>query len=207
MPIDAEHLRQHYASLSDEELIELDRNDLTEVAQKCYDREIERRGLSTDESDSIDEDKAAMDRWVEAGDDVEDETSDEDEEPFVACAFSDYRGGSSAADAAEAHAALQAAGIPSRIEVVEVEPEPVNPVPRTEYQVIVPSGLSLQATSVLDKEIFNPKNEADWKTHFEALTDEQLLRLNADAICAGYLDRAARLKKAYNDEVRRRKIS
>jgi hypothetical protein len=205
MPIDAEHLRQHYASLSDEDLLELDRNDLTAVAQKCYDREVERRGLSLAESESAEEGKAqeAMERWVEAGED--DEASDD--EPFVACTFTDYRGGSSAADAGEAHAALQAAGIPSRIEVIEVEPEPVDPRPRTEYQVIVPSGLSLQATSVLDKEVFNPKNEADWKTHFEALSDDQLLRLNADAICAGYLDRAARLKKAYNDEVRRRKLS
>jgi hypothetical protein len=203
MPIDAEHLRQHYASLSDEELVGIDRHDLTEVAQKCYDREIEGRGLSSADSEIMQEDQAAMDRWVEAGDDVEDETSDE--EPFVACAFTDYRGGSSAADAAEALAALQAARIPSRIELREIESEPVDPRPRTEYQVIVPSGLSLQATSVLDKEIFNPKTEADWKTHFEALSDEQLLRLNADAICAGYLDRAARLRKAYNDEVRRRK--
>jgi hypothetical protein len=205
MAIDAEHLRQHYASLSDEELAGLDRNDLTAVAQKCYDREVDRRGLSPVDTASVEEDAAAMERWEEGGDDVDDEHPDE--EPFVACAFTDYRGGSSAADAAEAHAALQAAGIPSRIEVNEIESEPVNPGPRTEYQVIVPGALSLQATSVLDKAIFNPKTEADWKTHFEALSDEQLLRLNADALCAGYLDRAARLKKAYTDEVRRRKIS
>jgi len=38
------------------------------------------------------------------------------------------------------------------------------------------------------------------------LTDEQLLQLNEDDICAGLLDRAERLRKAYADEHRSRQL-
>ncbi len=43
MPVDLEYLRRHYASLSDEALLELDRSELVETAQKCYDEELARR--------------------------------------------------------------------------------------------------------------------------------------------------------------------
>jgi hypothetical protein len=199
MPIDVEHLRQHYASLSEEEFDELDRNDLTEVAQKCYDHELERRGFRRSREETAD---AARDRTPPPAE------PDEfpDEEPFVACAFREDRGLESAQNASEASAALQASGIPSRIELREVEEENTSQRHWTEYQVIVPNGMSLQAASVLDRDFFNIRTESDWKTHLESLSDEQLLRLDADAMCEGLLDRAARLKKAYNNEVQRRRL-
>ena len=46
MQIDLESLRRHYSSLSDEELLALNRDDLIEMAQKCWDEEVERRGLA-----------------------------------------------------------------------------------------------------------------------------------------------------------------
>jgi hypothetical protein len=203
MQIDTEHLRQRYASLSDDELIAIDRNELTEVAQYCYDREVERRGLSVQERDSIAEDDIAIEDWEENSPSVE----AGDDESFVACVFTEHSGESCAADAADARAALEAAGIPSRIETRLVESESTTRRRYMEYQVIVPSALTLHATSVLDKEVFNPKMESDWKTHLESLTDEQLQCLSADSICAGFLDRAARLKKVYINEVRRRNIT
>ncbi len=69
---------------------------------------------------------------------------------------------------------------------------------------MVPAPLTLKATSILDKEIFNPQLEADWRVHLESLTDTELADLNPDVICAGLLDRIGRLKRAYNDEVSRR---
>src|SRR5258708_1321005 len=45
MQIDAEDLRRYYASLPDEALLALDRTELSEMAQKCYDEELERREL------------------------------------------------------------------------------------------------------------------------------------------------------------------
>ena len=46
--------------------------------------------------------------------------------------------------------------------------------------------------------------EADWRTHFASMTDRELGALNSDVICAGLVDRIARLKRAYNDEISRR---
>jgi len=200
MPIDADHLRQRYASLSDEELIALDRNDLTDTAQQYYDEEMEQRGISVETSHAGDDDSDETTTW-EHGTLGEEEG---DDEGFIVCTFTDHRGVSSVGEAEEAYAALQAAGIPCRVETHTIESEPIPAESRTEHQVVVPSGFSLQATSVLDKDVFNPRMELDWKTHLESLTDEQLLLLNADVICAGLLDRAARLRKAYAAEVRRR---
>jgi hypothetical protein len=45
-----------------------------------------------------------------------------------------------------------------------------------------------------------------WRAHFELLSDEELRVLKFDAICAGLRDRLARLKRAYDDEVARRKV-
>ena len=203
MSIDADHLRQRYAALSDEELIALDRNELTQTARQCYDEEMEQRGISVDTLDANDDVSDETTTW-EHGTMGEEEEGDD--EGFIACTFTDHRGVSSIGEAEEAYAALQAAGIPCRVETHTIESEPVHAESQTEHRVIVPSGFSLQATSVLDKDVFNPRMELDWKTHLESLTDEQLLRLNAEVICAGLLDRAARLRKAYAAEVRRRNL-
>ena len=45
MPTDPEYLRHHYASLSDEARLDIDRAELIESAQKSYDDELERRKL------------------------------------------------------------------------------------------------------------------------------------------------------------------
>jgi hypothetical protein len=69
---------------------------------------------------------------------------------------------------------------------------------------MVPGALNLKATSILDKEVFNPQLESDWRIHFASLTDGELGALNPDVICAGLVDRIARLKRVYNDEISRR---
>src|SRR5258707_12144556 len=61
MQPDPEHLRQHYASLSDEALLEVDRTDLVEAARMIFDLEVARRKLvllqetRQGESDTLDE--------------------------------------------------------------------------------------------------------------------------------------------------------
>jgi hypothetical protein len=40
MAVDPEYLRRYYGSLSDEALMEIDRADLVEIAQNCYDHEV-----------------------------------------------------------------------------------------------------------------------------------------------------------------------
>ena len=195
MAIDIEQLRKHYASLTDEALLEIERDELTEAAQKCLNREIERRGLEV----APEEEETADDVDVEATNDE----FDADGETFMVTSFADY-GGSAAADAEDARRALEAAGIPSEIKVEEIAPEPPPREKRFERQVIVPAALGLVATSVLDKAIFNPKMEEDWKMHLSALSDDELQTMNADLLCAGFLDRAKRLRDAFTAEVKRR---
>jgi len=52
MQVDRQELSDYYGSLSDEELLELDRAELTEVAQKFYDSELEKRHLSADDTEA-----------------------------------------------------------------------------------------------------------------------------------------------------------
>ena len=47
MPVDRDYLREHYASLSDEALLEINREELVKTAQECYDDEVGQRGLDS----------------------------------------------------------------------------------------------------------------------------------------------------------------
>jgi hypothetical protein len=47
MKLDAAELRKQYASLSDDALLAVNRQDLVEVAQQIYDQEVESRGLGS----------------------------------------------------------------------------------------------------------------------------------------------------------------
>jgi hypothetical protein len=197
MEIDREALYRHYASLADEELLALDRDDLTELAQKCYDREIEKRGLAEAPSEPV--------QFDELSDGTPEGEPDWLETAAVACSFTAHPGAVVAPEAANACEALRAAGVPCQIH--EVRPDPADEdAPRfVDYQVMVPGALSLKATSILDKKIFNPQQEAEWRAHLAELSDEDLKVLTPAIICDGFLDRAARLKRAYEDEIARRK--
>ena len=200
MPIDVESLRRHYGSLSDEELLALNREELIEVAQKCYDEELERRGLDeARESATAPDEQEYEDASFETAVDA-----DWLQDAACACSFVSQPVGSAAADAENARTALQEAGIPCQVSAVEVAASTGDRPAQHEYRVMVPGALNLKATSILDKEVFNPQLEADWRMHFESLTDRELGALNPDVICAGLVDRIARLKRAYNDEVSRR---
>jgi pimeloyl-ACP methyl ester carboxylesterase len=86
--ITAEDLRRHYASLPDAELLALNRDDLTDFARPCYDREMARRGLKQTPS----------------------RASGQDDEPVLAATFGHVNA------ASLARSALQAAGIPCYLE-------------------------------------------------------------------------------------------
>ena len=49
MQIDPEDFKRHYAMLSDAALLEIDRDELVDVARACYDLELAERGLAADE--------------------------------------------------------------------------------------------------------------------------------------------------------------
>lgn len=214
MQINSQELHDYYAALSDEELLALDRTELTAAAQKFYDAELAKRGLTAEETKSPAEPRRSVAALPPAGDGDEDEDTldfdtgeDRDwlENAACAIAFTVYPGGSAASDAEAAREALLAAGIPCQISVSSQDP-PDAPQPRHEYRVMVPGVRNLEATSVLDTEIYNPKEEALWRAHFEALSDNDLRGLRFEAICAGLQDRLQRLKRAYDDEIARRRL-
>jgi len=200
LQIDLQRLRGHYAGLSDEELLALRRDDLTDAAQKCYDEELERRGLPEAEEGEM----------APSGADYEetpfDAAVDPDwlQEAVCACSFESYAGGSAASDAENARAVLQEGGIPCQISTAEIAAAGGDRPAQHAYRVMVPGPLNLKAASILDKEVFNPQLESDWRLHFESLTDGELGELNPDVICAGLFDRIVRLKRVYNDEITRR---
>ena len=50
MDINPQEFQSRYAALSDDGLLEIERNDLTEIAQQYYDAELRTRGLLTEEA-------------------------------------------------------------------------------------------------------------------------------------------------------------
>jgi hypothetical protein len=89
MNIDPQELEHHYASLSDEALQEVRRDDLVEIAQGCLDRELARRGLNPKDADE------------------EIDGAFTEEDPAVAVSNYTYPD-----EASEARDALEASGIP-----------------------------------------------------------------------------------------------
>ena len=52
MQIDPEDFKRHYAMLSDAALLEIDRDELVDVARACYDAELAERNLALDDPQS-----------------------------------------------------------------------------------------------------------------------------------------------------------
>jgi len=65
MPIDPDEFRRHYASLSDEGLLEIERDELVEIAQQCYDEELAQRGIDLhSEAETTPDESAIPGEWV-----------------------------------------------------------------------------------------------------------------------------------------------
>jgi hypothetical protein len=187
--VDTQQLRKQYASMTDEALIELDPVDLTPDAQESLNEELARRGLEEDLEEVALPGERPEPKWLDGG--------------FCVSTFTANISSDAAPQAAEACDALRAAGIESYILPYEFRGKLwVNPT--REFRVMVPGGKMLEATSVLDQKIFNPEIADDWRVHLETMSDEDFATIDRDVICAGFLDRAARLKQAYDDEHARR---
>ena len=183
--IDIEYLRRHYADLSDDALAEIAREDLVEAARRCYDEEAARR--RPERHGRADPPRSVKPMDFEEGG------------AACACVFSDHPGSHAAEDAAEARQVLAAAGLPCRVAREQGDPP--------EWRVLVPGARELEAMSILDCEIFNPRLETEWRAHFDDLPEDDLRRLDVEAMCAGLLDRVRRLRKAYEDAMRERRLS
>jgi hypothetical protein len=191
MQLDPEYLRQYYASLSDEALLAVDRADLVETAQMIFDLEVDRRklappqdtlhGLATIPRRPDPRDEEADDGEAE----VDGETHGAGEEPgwleeaAEVCSYAVQSATSHAPDAMNARDALEGAGIPCYLDLCEIPQETsLSPHGTHRWRLMVPGKLNLRASSVLECEISNPEFEAGWKTHLEALSDEELRAMN-----------------------------
>ena len=199
MQVDLEYLRRHYASLSDEELLALDRSELVETAQKCYDEEVVRRkpnGLTKP--------------LVQTADLESHLPGFENEPEWLADAgevFSQYEaaGVTTAPEIANARDALEAAGIPCYLDLSDPPEEkpPAQKTPRL-WRLMVPGNLNQRATSILERDIFNAEFEAEWKTHLEMLSDEELREMDPKIAFCGLFDRVERVTRAFDKEIARR---
>jgi hypothetical protein len=196
MEINLQELAQHYRNLSDEQLRSLDRDDLTREAQRFYDYEIKHRNLTEDDADSLYTPVGQNRSYEEHAD------SDWLESSACACSFTEYPGSNAAMMTEKALEALAAAGIPCQTDVVPDE-EDRN---RSLVNIMVPGASILHATSIVERDLFNDDYETEWTAHLESLSDRELLTLDPKLICAGMLDRIARIQKIYSREMQKRSL-
>ena len=199
MTTDTVYLRRHYASLSDEALLDVGQADLVEDAQRIYDEELAQRGLTRRETRGDDEPDGAASPAA-------DRKPDWLGTAAVALTFSAGPGQDSTSGALEARSALEAAGIPCYLSTVWVDPPPVSE-PREELRLMVPGNLNFEADSILEKEIYNREAEATWKTHLQTLSDEELRAMDLQLVFAGREDWIERVTRAYEDELAQREIT
>ena len=213
MKIDPVYLKRHYASLSDDALLALDRDDLVEAARQIYDAEITERGLDSDQPFDEMSDSTGDDPEFETTASGDAPAADTDvpewlEEASEVWSCVVYPGRGPAPEAADARAVLIEAGIPCHLELQEILPEETtNRELRHQWRLMVPGTLNLRATSELDREIFNEDFEAEWKAHLEGFSDAELRSMHPQVAFGGLFDKVERVTRAYNEELARRRMA
>jgi hypothetical protein len=215
MKPDPDYLRRLYADLSDLELLDIDRADLTDVARECYDQETARRPHLSGYSD--DDSNPREDSGFENEDDVGslpngELTAREDTDHLKPVWYDEgaevyssviYPGRENAKDAAEARDVLKEAGVPCFLEIVDdASQEGVSRTRR--WRLTVPGHLSLRANSVLETEIFNADFEEEWRVHLEQFSDSELEEMHPRVAFGGLFDRIERVNRLYRAEIERR---
>jgi Putative prokaryotic signal transducing protein len=150
--IDPEDFKRHYELLSDDALLEMDRDDLVDAARMYYDAELARRKLARLREPQHDDPDVPM------------KTEPPDAEAVVASfQYPDQL--------AEARDVLESAAIPFSIRAN-----------RYQYEVVVPRAFREQAEQKLRSQFLDPEDEVDYQHHFEELSDEELLGLKTEGL-------------------------
>jgi hypothetical protein len=203
MAVDPEFLRQQYASLSDEALEDIDREGLVPAAQKVYDDELRLRNAQA-EPEPRRSPAAAPKPHAGREQTADGEEPEWLEEAAEVYSVSEFQSGTSSQDAVNARDVLEAAGIPCYLDRAEIPEEQSVTPPSTRWSLLVPGDLNLEATSVLDRDIFNTDFEANWKSHLEHLSDEELEAMDPQAALCGIFDRVERVLNTFEAELERR---
>jgi hypothetical protein len=215
MKPDPDYLRRLYAHLSDLELLDTDRADLTETARECYDQELARRPHLSAYHDG--DSNHGEDSGFETEDDVgslpDGELNAREETDHLKPIWYEegaevystviYPGRESAREAAEARDVLRDANISCFLEIVD-DPSSDGVSPTRRWRLTAPGHLSLRATSVLEIEIFNADFEEQWRVHLEQFSDSELEEMHPRVAFGGLFDRIDRVTRLYKAELSRR---
>lgn len=196
MALDLEQLRRQYAAMTDGALLEVDPSELVDAARQCYQDELKSRNL-----------RGARPGIVSVVDDnvIEPWTDEAEPEwlPEALVAMADVPDRNGNVSVFEARLVLRKANIPCFVS----QRDPEKPGDPLSYDLMVQPGQHLLAMSILDRDFFNPQLVEDWQSHFEALSDEELMEMDADLLVAGMRDRIERLVRAYEDELLKRGLA
>ena len=187
----------------------MNRADLVEPAQKCWDDELHRRGLTPrrsaepfDQPDIIPRPQGIAEDGPQAQD-----KPDWLEEATEAFSLVDSDKTSIAHEISGVREALEAAGIPCYLELLETpENERVIAYSKHRWRLLVPGNLGLRAGSVLDRDIFNAEFDQRWKAHLQTLSDEEVRAMAPRVVFGGLFDRVERATRTYDAELARRGI-
>jgi hypothetical protein len=196
LAVDPEYLKRQYAAMPDEALLAMVPEDLTPVARGCFDAEILRRGLR-EKLDDVEVEEV----WDASASRFDEPEPDWMEDAQLACTFTEAPGKHVSPEVDAALDVLSQADIPCSIRVREDDP------PYKHYDVMVPAKDNYHAMAVLDKEIFNATVEAEYRMHFENLSNDEFLAIHPQALVAGMADRMERLLRVYKEERLRRELA
>ena len=158
---DAEDLRRQYAEYPDEFLLELNREDLTDVARACYDEELSRRGLAPLETEEE----------LPAEEDAQ--TEPEEERPDDAVVVDRFQNPD---ELAEARDALENAKIPCFIDSADLRRNRRDP-----FILKVPTSFQAQALAILHPETADPGSKLEPVASFPSTDEAETLRALLEA--------------------------
>jgi hypothetical protein len=180
MDVDADDFRQHYGALSDQALLRLNPDDLTDVARQCYQVELFHRGLKRAVPPKLAEPEQDEPQLVSLGPRYSVENLPWESSAFPASEF-EY-----AEDAERARDVLERAGIPCAL---VGKKEDASLGYRRKYRgrwiaLLVPRSYLDAAQSRLRAEIDEPAAEKDYANHFVEFSDDELLDVDIQALPA-----------------------
>jgi hypothetical protein len=178
MDVDADDFRQHYGALSDQALLRLNPDDLTDVARQCYQVELFHRGLKRAVPPKLVEPEPDEPQLVSLGPRYSAENLPW-ESAAVSAAEYEY-----AADAERARDVLERAGIPCAL-VGKKEDASLGYKRRYRGKwiaLLVPRSYLDAAQSRLRAEIDEPSAEEDYANHFVEFSDDELLDVDVQAL-------------------------
>ena len=164
MPIDLDALKRNYASLSDDALLSIARDELVEVARTAYDAEVENRGLTIEDA-PLEEPEVADETELA----FESNTADWEGDPALVGRFL------LASEVSDAIEKLENAGIPTHLIRAKAEEDP-----RRAFSLYTPDTQAERAMRLL----YDEQKAGDYEAHFAEISDEELLAVDPSTLPA-----------------------